>query len=313
MMNILHDDAAAITSRTKLELVDIKQLIELCLSKCYFLYENSIFTIDDAGHIGLSLMVVMAEAYLQHLEKTALNIAEVDEMVPITFKRYVDDSHSRFGKLEQAEGFPDILNAQDPKIQYTIEIEDCEKSLSFLDVKICNNGSGSYDCQVHRKDAITNVQIKPHSSINPSILDSVFKGFLVRAHRLCSPKHLEDEIAFLIDVFVENGHTRSNLLNMANSYIIPEKKNSFFDSILFQGLVAYCSCIFYDRLKKGYMFILENFRIIIETITCIFMCFLYSVTLFATISMIFIAIEDKDKEIEVLKIMALISFIDYIH
>ena len=61
------------------------------------------------------------------------------------------------------------------------------------------------------------------------------------------------------------------------------------------------------------MFILENFRIIIETITCIFMCFLYSVTLFATISMIFIAIEDKDKEIEVLKIMALISFIDYIH
>ena len=65
--------------------------------------------------------------------------------------------------------------------------------------------------------------------------------------------------------------------------------------------------------KKGYMFILENFRIIIETITCIFMCFLYSVTLFATISMIFIAIEDKDKEIEVLKIMALISFIDYIH
>ena len=93
----------------------------------------------------------------------------------------------------------------------------------------------------------------------------------------------------------------------------PEKKDSFFDSILFQGLVAYCSCIFCDRLKKGYMFILENIRIIIETITCIFMCFLYSVTLFATISMIFIAIEDKDKEIEVLKIMALISFIDYIH
>ena len=140
MMNILHDDAAAITSRTKLELVDIKLLIELCLSKCYFLYENSIFTIDDAGPIGLSLMVVMAEAYLQHLEKTALNIAEVEEMVPISFKRYVDDSHARFGNLEQAEGFVDILNAQDTKIQYTMEIEDSEKSLSFLDVKICNDG-----------------------------------------------------------------------------------------------------------------------------------------------------------------------------
>ena len=224
IMDILHDDAVAIRSRTKLELADIKLMIELCLSKCYFLYESSIFTIDDAGPIGLSLMVVMAEGYLQYLEINALNSATIQNVAPKTFKRYVDDSHTRFTKLEQAEKFLGILNEQDPKIQYTMEIEDTTKSLAFLDVQIRNDGSGSYDCKVYRKDAITNVQMKPHSSINPSILDSVFKGFLVRAHRICSPKHVEEEIAFLIDVFVENGHIRSTLQNIANTYVIPEKR-----------------------------------------------------------------------------------------
>ena len=92
-----------------------------------------------------------------------------------------------------------------------------------------------------------------------------------------------------------------------------ESRNSFFNSILFQGLVAYCSCIYYDRLRKGFTFIVENSRILIELISCILMCCMYSVILFSTVSMIFTAVEDRDKEIEVLKIMGLISFIDYFH
>ena len=78
---------------------------------------------------------------------------------------------------------------------------------------------------MYRKDAITNVQIKPHSNINPQIVSGVFKGFLVRAHRLCSPNHLQDEIEFLIDVFTENGHARSNLENIVNGFVLPEHRS----------------------------------------------------------------------------------------
>tara|TARA_B100000029_G_scaffold508419_1_gene595241 strand:- start:749 stop:1384 length:636 start_codon:yes stop_codon:yes gene_type:complete len=92
-----------------------------------------------------------------------------------------------------------------------------------------------------------------------------------------------------------------------------ESRDSFFNSILFQGLVAYCSCIYYDRLRKGFTFIVENSRILVELISCILMCCMYSVILISTVSMIFTAVEDRDKEIEVLKIMGLISFIDYFH
>ena len=78
-------------------------LIELCLSRCYFLYENDIYEIEDAGPIGLSLMVVIAEAYLQFLEKRALAIACGRDVQPITFKRYVDDSHARFKSSKDAD------------------------------------------------------------------------------------------------------------------------------------------------------------------------------------------------------------------
>ena len=59
-----------------------------------------------------------------------------------------------------------------------MEIEDDKKQLGFLDVSITNSGNGMYEFQVYRKDAITNVQTKPHSSINPKILQVFSKGFL---------------------------------------------------------------------------------------------------------------------------------------
>ena len=54
---------------TKLTISEIKMLIDLCLSKCYFLWNEEIFELKDSGPIGLSLTVVIAEAFLQVLGK----------------------------------------------------------------------------------------------------------------------------------------------------------------------------------------------------------------------------------------------------
>jgi len=83
---------------------------------------------------------------------------------PLSFVRYVDDLHARFVKLDTANTFLEVLNSQDPKIQYTIETEDRDKKLAFLDVLIHNDKTGKYfNFSVFRKDAITNVQVKPHN------------------------------------------------------------------------------------------------------------------------------------------------------
>ena len=87
-------------------------------------------------------------------------------------------------------------------------------------MKIKNN-NWRYEFDVHRKPALTNVQIKPHSCIPPDTITSIFKGFLARANKICSEKYLWAEIEYLTDIFCENGHDRKTLQKIINSF---EKK-----------------------------------------------------------------------------------------
>ena len=118
----------------------------------------------------------------------------LSEIAPKTFRRYVDDSHARFGSRNNATEFLNGPNSQDPQIQYTIEYENDHKELNFFDVTIMNNLNQSYDFAVYCKPAITKVQIKPHSNICPNIAMGVFKGFLSRGLHICSENYLAQEI-----------------------------------------------------------------------------------------------------------------------
>ena len=148
-------------TRTVLKLEHIKELVEVCLWKSYFLWNNQIHCLEDSGPIGLSLMVVLAEGFLQTLEKRAISIASSLPIpcCPITHRRYVDDSHDRFHDKPLSETFLGILNQQDPRIKYTAEYENEEKELNYLDVLTKNTGNSSYSFNVFRKKAITNVQV----------------------------------------------------------------------------------------------------------------------------------------------------------
>ena len=68
-------DETDLSTRTVLKLEHIKQLLEVCLWKSYFLWNDQIHCLKDSGPIGLSLMVVLAESFLQTLESKALSIA----------------------------------------------------------------------------------------------------------------------------------------------------------------------------------------------------------------------------------------------
>ena len=97
-MQQLSEDYEDLKTRTKLTLVDIQQLIELCVSECYFLWDNVIWNLLNSGPIGFSIMVVLSESYLQNLEKNAVELALRFGIAPKTFRRYVDDdSYAPFG------------------------------------------------------------------------------------------------------------------------------------------------------------------------------------------------------------------------
>ena len=177
IVEYLKNDFNNVTARTKLTLVDIHQLIDFCVSECYFLYNNLIWKLYNSGPIGLSIMVVFSECYLQRLEEKSIALSLALNISPKTFKRYVDDSHARFENKQKSLQFLEILNKQDLSIQYTIQFENNQKQFNFLDITITNNGTNSYDFKIFRKPAITNVQIKSNSNMAPNISVSVLKGF----------------------------------------------------------------------------------------------------------------------------------------
>ena len=83
-------------------------------------------------------MVSLSGSYLQYLERKAIAEALTLNIQTKTFKLYVDDSHASFPSTHQANTFQEILNKQDPAIQYTIEYENRNKSLNLLDINITN-------------------------------------------------------------------------------------------------------------------------------------------------------------------------------
>ena len=151
-------------------------------------------------------------------------ISATASLAPITYKRYVDDSHCRFPSFDIADKFLDILNQEEPKVQFTIEYENDQKEMNFLDVTIKNTGEGNFIFKVYRKDAITNVQIQPSSAVPKSTKDVVFKGFLSRAYSICSPQYIQEEIDFLKNVFIENGYDEAHLNNITSSYVPPSQR-----------------------------------------------------------------------------------------
>ena len=143
-----------------------------------------------------------------------------------TFRSFVVDSHVRFQNMSHPNKFLQILNKQDLAIKYTVEFEDHKHSLNVLDIYITNNTTNrKLEFKVHRKDAITNIHIKPNSCIDPSITKSVFKGFLRRAHTICSEKYIKEEIQFLVDMSVENGHKRTFLEALVKDYNTKNKNS----------------------------------------------------------------------------------------
>ena len=164
------------------------------------------------------------------MEDRGLQEALATNLAPLTYKRYVDDSLARFETVHQSHSFLNMLNKQNKTTKYTMEKEDQSRKLNFLDVTIINTVAGKYEFKIHRKNAITNVQIKPHSYVNPALIRGIFKGFVSRAKKLCSEKYLDDELNFLVDMFVENGHDRNHLYSIIRENKHQAPKTEYIES-----------------------------------------------------------------------------------
>ena len=112
IIEVLNNDIDDLGNRAKLTFTDTHKLIELYLSTNYFIFDNRVCILENSGSIGLALMVVLSEVFLQHLEDGTMQEALATNLFPLTYKRYVDDSHTKFETVHQSHSFLDILNKE---------------------------------------------------------------------------------------------------------------------------------------------------------------------------------------------------------
>ena len=185
-MKILSTDSE-LKKWTKLKFDDIKLLIVLCLSKYYFLWEDKIYLLEHSAPIGLALMVVMAEAYLQFHEKRVIDVGLHWMKRLLLPSNHLCDTlmtvvHGSM-MFNQQLHFRPFSTRKILWISNTLWMSQTRnKTLQFLDLNITNN-QGANEYKTHCKNAITNVQVKPHSGHDPKTLKGIFTGFL---HRACT-------------------------------------------------------------------------------------------------------------------------------
>ena len=221
-------------SRTKLSPDEICDLISLCLSSSNFLYDDRHHTQKDSGPIGLSLMVTVSQIWMIYTIEKAIQIARSRNLtVPRHLKVYMDDcwglvSYPRQGlrsssvsSADPAVEFNQCLNEVHPRVQFTRE-DEIDGAIAFLDVHLQRENNGKISTSVYRKPSNTNITIKPNSCQHPNTAIASFKSELCRAHRICSTDaHLQKEITFITNLFVDNGHDRALLQKVASSYKPP--------------------------------------------------------------------------------------------
>ncbi|XP_075526232.1 uncharacterized protein LOC142557893 [Dermacentor variabilis] len=198
---LLADDTLA--ERTPLEVEDICELLDFCLSNTYFTYNKQFYRQINGTAMGASISVTTANLVMEVIEQKALtNFAPA----PKVFVRYVDDCFCIVRKPD-ASRLLRLLNSADAAIQFTTEYE-CDNSHPFLDVLVRRSGT-RLSFAVHRKATHTGQYLNFNSCHPACHKQSVVSSLVTRATRICSNDHeMQNELKKIRHELSRNGYPK---------------------------------------------------------------------------------------------------------
>jgi len=92
------------------------------------------------------------------------------------------------------------LNQCVPSIKFTLE-KETDVGLPFLDVLVKRGSNGFPSFKIYKKATHNDSYVHWFSPHPKKIKMGIVVGFFTRAHRICSPQYLDDEICRIRDVF----------------------------------------------------------------------------------------------------------------
>ena len=186
---------------------DFMTILKRCLSLDTFTFNDSTFQQHRGLAMGSPLSPILACLFMESLESSHFtNIIGHHN----TWLRYVDDILVIVPRRTDLHDTLNRLNTVNPSIQFTLEIEQ-DGRLPFLDVLIMRQDSG-YNFTVYRKPTDRDNHIHFYSAHSDRTKSGIVIGFLLRAHRICTKDHLQNEIDHITNSFLRLQYPLSWLL-----------------------------------------------------------------------------------------------------
>ena len=139
--------------------------------------------------MGSPVSPLVADLFLQEIETVALR-SFVDP--PRLWLRYVDDTFVII-KTNQVEAFHKFLNQQCDQIKFTVECENDQRSLHFLDCDLKVNQHGEFESTVFRKPTHSDLYLNYESAHPKFVKHSLVSSMCDRVRALCSTPNLQEE------------------------------------------------------------------------------------------------------------------------
>ncbi|XP_057298092.1 uncharacterized protein LOC130629018 [Hydractinia symbiolongicarpus] len=213
-LNIIKDlieNNAAFGEKTKIPVPDFLRLVELVLTKTWYLFKKNFYTQTDGVAMGGPASSVVTEIYMQAHETTAL---VTSDRRPKDWRRFVDEVFAII-KRSHLEEFHEHIIGLHRQIKFTVELEH-DGSIAFLDTLV-KRKNGSISVSVYRKPTHTDQYLNVELRHQKSCKESVISALLNRANSVVSDKQERKiEIRRVRNALIGNGYSHKVITQVEN-------------------------------------------------------------------------------------------------
>ena len=186
-----------LNDRTVLSVQDIIELLGFCLHNTHFSFQNKFYEQVEGAPMGSPVSPIVANLYMESFKRKAITSAINP---PQAWFRFVDDTWV-IQQQAHKQGFLDHINSIDPAIKFTVEGNQANGAIPFLDTLVTPLADNSLSFQVYQKPTHTDQYLQWESHHSLSSKYSVIGTLTHRAKVVCTtPVLLKDELKHLREV-----------------------------------------------------------------------------------------------------------------
>ena len=163
--------------------------------------------------MGSPLGPLLADVFLGKIESSKIS-AIITKC--ILYKRYVDDIFCVVDERLNPQEILSTVNSAHNNLNFTCELEN-NSEIPFLDVKITRLADGAHQREVHRKPTWNDQYIHFDSFVPRQQKLNLIHCLVRRAKDICTPDTIENELAFVKQIFLKNGYPEQLVQKTINS------------------------------------------------------------------------------------------------